>query len=163
MTAITKNGTRKTGEAESAYAWVRLFAALAIGTVGSVGMWSVVVALPAVQAEFSVARADASLPFTFAMLGFGVFAFGVLAGLLAVADPIKATTLVPASVRATLRIAHLIHRFFLGGTNIHKSCMTHDVDHAFPLLAGPRFQTLSVRRRGLIGTGSSGAHAPSLT
>lgn len=60
------------GEAESAYAWVRLFVALAIGTVGSVGMWSVVVALPAVQTEFAVARADASVPFTLTMIGFGV-------------------------------------------------------------------------------------------
>ena len=56
---------------ESAYAWVRLVASLLIGSVGSVGMWSVVVALPAVQAEFNVARADASLPYTLAMLGFG--------------------------------------------------------------------------------------------
>jgi MFS family permease len=35
-------------------------------------MWSVVVALPAVQAEFQIARADASLPYTLAMLGFGL-------------------------------------------------------------------------------------------
>jgi MFS family permease len=35
-------------------------------------MWSVVVALPAVQTEFNVARADASLPYTLAMLGFGL-------------------------------------------------------------------------------------------
>jgi MFS family permease len=62
---------RKTGEAESPYAWVRLFTALAIGTIGSVGMWSTVVALPAVQADFAVTRAEASLPFTFAMFGFG--------------------------------------------------------------------------------------------
>ena len=34
-------------------------------------MWSVVVALPAVQAEFGVARADASLPYTLTMIGFG--------------------------------------------------------------------------------------------
>jgi MFS family permease len=64
-------GTREHGGVESAYAWVRLTASLLIGTVGSVGMWAVVVALPAVQAEFNVARADASLPYTLAMLGFG--------------------------------------------------------------------------------------------
>jgi MFS family permease len=64
-------GSRRTGEAESAYAWLRLAASLLIGTFGSVGMWSVVVALPAVQAEFGVARADASLPYTLAMIGFG--------------------------------------------------------------------------------------------
>jgi MFS family permease len=60
------------GEAESPYAWVRLVTSLAIGTVGSVGMWAVVVTLPAVQAEFAVARADASLPYTLAMIGFGL-------------------------------------------------------------------------------------------
>src|SRR5258708_403350 len=43
-----------------------------LSTIGGVGMWSVVVALPAVQAEFGVARADASLPYTLTMLGFGV-------------------------------------------------------------------------------------------
>jgi MFS family permease len=64
-------GNRGDGQVESAYAWVRLIASLLIGSVGSVGMWSVVVALPAVQADFNVARADASLPYTLAMLGFG--------------------------------------------------------------------------------------------
>src|ERR1700688_5055213 len=58
---------------DSPYAWLRLTAAVVIGTIGSVGMWSVPVALPAVQAEFGVARADAALPFTLAMMG---FAFG---------------------------------------------------------------------------------------
>ncbi len=55
-----------------AYAWLRLAAALALGTIGSIGMWSFVVALPAVQAAFGVARADASLPFTLTMIGFGL-------------------------------------------------------------------------------------------
>jgi MFS family permease len=58
--------------AESAYAWLRLSIALTLGTIGSIGMWSFVVALPAVQAEFGVARADASLPFTLTMIGFGL-------------------------------------------------------------------------------------------
>ncbi len=35
-------------------------------------MWSVVVALPSVQTEFGVARGDASLPYTFTMIGFGI-------------------------------------------------------------------------------------------
>ena len=41
-------------------------------------MWSIVVTLPAVQAEFGVARAAASLPYTLTMLGFA--AGGVLMG-----------------------------------------------------------------------------------
>jgi MFS family permease len=65
-------------EAESAYAWTRLAAALLLSTIGGVGMWSVIVALPAVQAEFGVARSDATLPYTMTMLGFGVG--GVLMG-----------------------------------------------------------------------------------
>jgi MFS family permease len=52
---------------------MRLTAAVVLGTIGSVGMWSVPVALPAVQAEFAIARGSAALPFTLAMMG---FAFG---------------------------------------------------------------------------------------
>ena len=55
---------------DSPYAWARLAASVAFGTVGGVGMWSMPVVLPAVQAEFGVPRADASLPFTLTMLGF---------------------------------------------------------------------------------------------
>lgn len=53
-------------------AWFRLLVAVALGTIGGVGSWSVVVVLPAVQAEFGVARADASLPYTLAMIGLAV-------------------------------------------------------------------------------------------
>jgi MFS family permease len=65
-------------EPESAYAWLRLAVALVLSTIGGVGMWSVVVALPPVQAEFGVARADASLPYTLTMIGFGLS--GILMG-----------------------------------------------------------------------------------
>jgi MFS family permease len=65
-------GNVATGEAESAYAWIRLATSLLLGTVGSVGMWAVVVTLPAVQADFAVQRADASLPYTLTMIGFGI-------------------------------------------------------------------------------------------
>src|SRR5882724_9089588 len=56
---------------ESDYAWTRLFAALLLATIGGVGMWSVIVALPAVQVEFGVARSAASLPYTVTMICFG--------------------------------------------------------------------------------------------
>jgi MFS family permease len=62
----------------SSYAWLRLAVALLLSTIGGVGMWSVVVALPAVQAEFGVARAAASLPYTLTMIGYGVS--GILLG-----------------------------------------------------------------------------------
>src|SRR6476646_3237625 len=57
---------------ESAYAWLRLGAALVLAAIGGVGMWSVIVALPAVQAEFGVARSAASLPYTMTMICFGI-------------------------------------------------------------------------------------------
>ena len=56
---------------DSGEAWVRLMLALAIGAIGSVGMWSVVVVLPVVQAEFGATRGAVSLAFTLTMLGFG--------------------------------------------------------------------------------------------
>ncbi|MGQ3037708.1 MAG: MFS transporter, partial [Neoaquamicrobium sediminum] len=55
------------------YAWTRLLVSVLIATIGSVGMWSVIVVLPAVQAEFGVDRGVASLPYTATMIG---FAFG---------------------------------------------------------------------------------------
>src|SRR5690606_21863115 len=61
--------------------WWRLFATVLIATVGGVGMWSVVVALPTVQADFGADRADASLPFTLTMVGFALG--GVMMGKLA--------------------------------------------------------------------------------
>ena len=54
------------------YAWMRLLASVLIATIGSVGMWSVVVVLPGVQAEFGVDRGTASLPYTMTMVGFAV-------------------------------------------------------------------------------------------
>jgi MFS family permease len=67
---------RQLGEVDSPAAWWRLGFAVVIGTIGSLGMWAVPVALPFVQADFGITRADAALPFTLAMMG---FAFGGVA------------------------------------------------------------------------------------
>ena len=69
---VRADAVRGADEPESRAAWLRLANAVLLTTIGSVGMWSVVVALPAVQVEFGVARADASLPFTLTMAGFAV-------------------------------------------------------------------------------------------
>jgi MFS family permease len=71
-------GSSPASDIESPYAWLRLVTAVLLATIGGVGMWSVVVALPAIQADFAVDRADAALPYTLAMLGFG--GGGVLMG-----------------------------------------------------------------------------------
>ena len=81
MTTHASAGASPAHVIDSQYAWTRLGVALALGTVGSVGMWSAVVALPAVQADFGIARGDASLPFTLTMIGFG--AGGIVMGRLA--------------------------------------------------------------------------------
>ena len=67
--------------ADSRYAWTRLLATLALMTIGSGAMYVVAVVLPTVQAEFGVVRADASLPYTLMMVGFGLggIAMGKLA------------------------------------------------------------------------------------
>lgn len=65
------NATLNSG-IDSRYAWIRLVISVLIATIGSVGMWSVVVVLPAVQAEFAVDRSVASLPYTMTMVGFAV-------------------------------------------------------------------------------------------
>ena len=56
---------------ESPYAWARLCASLALMTVGGSGIYTISVVLPRIQAEFGVTRADASLPYTLSMIGFG--------------------------------------------------------------------------------------------
>jgi len=66
---------------DSRYAVARLGLTLLVMTVGSSGMYVVSVMLPQVQAEFGIARADASLPYMLLMLGFGIG--GVLMGRLA--------------------------------------------------------------------------------
>ncbi len=67
--------------ADSPYAWTRLWITLVIITVGASGMYVVPVVLPAVQAEFGIARAAASTPYSFLMVGFGLG--GVLMGRMA--------------------------------------------------------------------------------
>jgi MFS family permease len=78
--------------AESVYAWLRLAVGVALSTLGGISLWSVVVVLPAVQAEFGVDRAAASLPYTLTMIGFAIG--GIVMGRLA--DCIVLPTLVGA-------------------------------------------------------------------
>ncbi len=114
---------QKPSEAESRYAWGRLAAAVALATIGGVGLWSIVVALPAVQAEFGVARADASLPYTATMLAF--MAGGVLMGRLAdrfgVVLPVVLGTLAlgigyaSTAFAASLGQYALLYALFIGG------------------------------------------------
>jgi MFS family permease len=62
---------------DSMYSWTRLGITLAIAMVANVGMWAIIVIMPAVEAEFGVGRAEASLPYTLTMIGFAVGNFAV--------------------------------------------------------------------------------------
>lgn len=84
---------------DSRYAWMRLIVTLALMTIGSGGMYIVSVVLPSVQAEFGVARADASLPYTAMMIGFGVG--GILMGRLADRFGVMVPVLIGAAGLAT--------------------------------------------------------------
>ena len=76
---------------DSRSAWHRLLVTLALMTVGASGMYVVPVVLPAVQADFGVARADASMPYTLLMVGFGIggMLMGRLADRFGVALPLR--------------------------------------------------------------------------
>ena len=63
---------------DSSYAWWRLLASVTLSTVGGVGMWCLVVALPTIQQDFGVSRADISFAYTLNTLGF--FVGGVAMG-----------------------------------------------------------------------------------
>jgi MFS family permease len=59
-------------ETDTLYAWSRLAISLALAVIGGIGAWSPVVVLPAIQAEFGIDRAGASLPYTATMIGFAI-------------------------------------------------------------------------------------------
>jgi MFS family permease len=112
-------------EVESPFAWLRLAAAVMLGSVGTVGMWSVPVVLPVVQVDFGVARADASLPFTLAMLGFafGGVLMGRLADRFGVAAPVACGALalglgyIGAGLAGSLMLFALMHVLIGLGTS----------------------------------------------
>ena len=63
---------------DSSYSWWRLVASVTLSTVGGIGMWCLVVALPALPHDLGVSRADISFAYTMNTLGF--FAGGVTWG-----------------------------------------------------------------------------------
>lgn len=64
--------TEGAGVLDGRYAWFRLAVTLAIATVGNVGMWAIIVVMPAMQVEFGLNRGEASLPYAATMVGFAL-------------------------------------------------------------------------------------------
>ena len=129
----------------SGQAWLRLGASVLVSTIGGVGMWSVVVALPVVQAEFGVPRAEASLPFTLAMLGFafGGVIMGRLLDIAGILGPIILGAVmlglgyVGAAHAGSLTVFALAHAVIGLGSSASFGPLMADISHWF------------VRRRGL--------------
>lgn len=131
--------TLATGIAESRYAWVRLWTALLAGAIGSVGMWSVVVILPAVQQDFGVLRADATLPYTLTMLGFGIggIVMGKLADRYGIVIPMVFSAIslsagyLLSSISPTLFLFALTHLLIGIGASVTFAPMMADLSHWF--------------------------------
>ena len=149
---------------DSRYSWLRLGVTLAIAMVANVGMWAIIVIMPAVEEEFGAGRAEASLPYTLTMVGFGVGnlvigrlldRFGVTRALIGAAGLIAVGFLLSTVMPSipTLAAAHLL----LGlGTAVGFGPLIADISHWF------------MRRRGiavaLVASGNylSGALWPTL-
>ncbi|MBV9828584.1 MAG: MFS transporter [Alphaproteobacteria bacterium] len=110
------------GVVDSAYAWVRLLAGVLISTIGGVGMWSIAVVLPTLQADFGVTRADVSLAYTAVMFGavIGGPIMGWLSDRFGIAVPVAigatmlASGLALASQAATMWQFTLAHGLLIG-------------------------------------------------
>jgi len=126
---------------DSPAAWWRLLATLAMSTLGGVGMWSVIVVLPAVQAEFGVDRATATLPYTVTMIGYGFG--GILMGRLSdrygVARPLAGATIALATgyllsaLAPSLTMFALWHALLIGflGSSASFGPLLADISHWF--------------------------------
>ena len=57
---------------DSRYSWGRLALSLLIACIGNIGMWAIIVMMPAMQSDFGVDRGSASLPYTATMIGFAL-------------------------------------------------------------------------------------------
>jgi len=124
---------------DSAYAWLRLCVTLLIAMVANVGMWAIIVIMPAVEAEFDLGRAAASMPYTLTMVGFAVGNFavgravdrwGVTRVLVACALGIAAgygAAMVAGSIIA-LSLAQLLIGF---GTSVGFGPLIADISHWF--------------------------------
>lgn len=54
------------------YAWGRLVISVMLATIGGIGIWSSVVVLPVIEAEFGLDRGGASLPYFATMIGLAI-------------------------------------------------------------------------------------------
>jgi MFS family permease len=101
--------------ADSLRSWARLGVCVVLCAAGSVGMWSIVVALPALQADFGISRAQAASLYTLTMISFAIG--GIVTGQIAdrrgVTAAISAGTLALSAGYMTSALTHSFHVFAL--------------------------------------------------
>ncbi len=149
---------------DSRYSWLRLLITLAIATVVNVGMWAVIVVMPAIETEFGADRAAASMPYTLAMIGFAfgnmwlgklVDRLGVTMALIGAAV-LSAVSYLLATLAPNIALLSVAHLLLGLGTSIGFGPLIADISHWF------------MRRRGiavaLVASGNylSGAIWPTL-
>jgi MFS family permease len=147
MSTLLASGPGRAGlyAPDGPYAFRRMALSLLISTIACVGTWSVIVVLPAVQLEFGVDRAAATLPYTLAMFGFafGTFVLGRMADRTGIATPVVIAGLclgfgfVVAGIAPTLSVFAAAHVLIGVGAGTGFGPMMADISHWF------------VRRRGL--------------
>ncbi len=132
-----------TGESpiDSAYSWRRLFVSLLLSTIGGIGLWSVVVSLPTIQADFGVLRGTASLPYTMTMMGMalGGILMGRLADRVGIVPPLLLGTLaigggfILTSMARTLWEFILVQGLIIGmvGSSATFGPLIADISHWF--------------------------------
>ena len=94
---------------------------LLIAMIGNIGMWVVIVVMPAVQSEFGLDRAEASYPYTMTMVGFalGNFAIGRIVDRFGITAALSGAALVIggsfalSAISPTVLILTALH-FFVG-------------------------------------------------
>ncbi len=120
-------------------AHIRLAISLAVATLVGAGMWAVIVVLPAVQLEFGVDRASASLPYTVMMFGlaFGTIVLGRMADRTGIALPLVIATLglgagfVLAGMAPNLFLFSAAHVLIGVGAGTGFGPMMADISHWF--------------------------------
>ena len=149
---------------DSRYSWLRLLVTLAIAAVANVGMWAVIVVMPAIETQFGASRAEASMPYTLAMIGFAlgnmwlgqvVDRLGVTKALIGAAG-LSALSYLLATWAPTITMLSVAHLLLGLGTAVGFGPLIADISHWF------------LRRRGiavaLVASGNylSGAVWPTL-
>lgn len=125
---------------DSSYSWFRLMISMIMATVGSVGMWSIIVIMPKIQAEYGIDRAEASLPFTAIMIGFGAgnFLIGKIVDRHGIALPLFISAILLSSgfylstLVTSIWLFALIQGLFIGlGTSTFFGPLMSDISHWF--------------------------------